>query len=165
MAAGVRKPVVAVTKKDEQIAGLVARTSHRKLGAWAADCAERVLPHFEQRQPGDTRPRKAIETLRAWIETGEFSIAAICGASLAVHAVARGVEEYSPARSAARAASQAVATAHLPRYSLGATFYAATAVRDAADASTSEAAALKECEWKYRRLILIRRPHIQLNNS
>ena len=38
----------------------VAEQDHRALALWAADCAERVLPYFEELYPGDDRPRKAI---------------------------------------------------------------------------------------------------------
>ena len=34
------------------------------MAAWAADCAERVLPLFEAAYPEDDRPRRAIETGR-----------------------------------------------------------------------------------------------------
>ena len=51
-----------------------ARLTHRvgtldrpTLVAWACDCAERALPIFEKRHPKDDRPRKAIETTRAWL--------------------------------------------------------------------------------------------------
>ena len=37
-----------------------------RLVTFAADCAERVLPKFEDRYPDDQRPRKAIEAARAW---------------------------------------------------------------------------------------------------
>ena len=38
----------------------------RLLGLWAADCAERALPLFEAKTPSDTRPREAIEGIRAF---------------------------------------------------------------------------------------------------
>jgi len=34
---------------------------HRSLALWAVDCAEHVLPHFEEMYPEDDRPRKASE--------------------------------------------------------------------------------------------------------
>ena len=40
----------------------------RELRLFAADCAERVLPIFEKRYPGDDRPRKAIEVARRFAE-------------------------------------------------------------------------------------------------
>ena len=38
-----------------------------RLVTFAADCAERVLPKFEERYPADKRPREAIEAARAWV--------------------------------------------------------------------------------------------------
>lgn len=49
-----------------------SKQDQRLLAIWAADCAEHVLPFFEDVFPEDDRPRKAIETLRTWIRTGEF---------------------------------------------------------------------------------------------
>lgn len=90
------------------------------LAIWAADCAERVLPFFEKACPEDVRPRKAIEACRAWAGTGVFRMADIRRASLAAHAAARDVKENNAACFAARAAGQAVATAHVPQHAFGA---------------------------------------------
>ncbi len=46
---------------------------------FAADCAERVLPLFEKYNPGDDRPRKAIEAARAFARD-EIGAAAAAGA-------------------------------------------------------------------------------------
>ena len=43
----------------------------RLVGLWAADCAERVLPLFEAKAPSDTRPREAIEGIRAFARGGK----------------------------------------------------------------------------------------------
>ena len=110
--------------KDERIVELVSKTDHKTLAVWAIDCAERVLPYFEGKYPEDHRPQNAIETLQAWINTGEFRMAVIRKASLASHAAAREVREDNAARSAARAAGQAVATAHVPQHAFGAAYYA-----------------------------------------
>ena len=45
--------------------GPLTMAKHRQLAAWAADCAERVLPLFEAVSK-DPAPRKAIDTARAW---------------------------------------------------------------------------------------------------
>ena len=132
---------------------LVSKTNHKTLGIWAADCAERVLPYFEKKHPEDTRPRKAIETLRKWVRTGVFHMAEVRGASLAAHAAAREVAEDDAARSAARAAGQAMATAHVPRHSIAAAIYAATAIRDATGSMDK---AIGERDWQYQHLIELR---------
>jgi hypothetical protein len=87
-----------------------SKQDQRSMAAWAADCAERVLPFFENAYPKDDRPRKAIEACRLWADTGVFKMADIGGAPLAAHAAARGVKE-TTRRFAAHAAGQAVTTA------------------------------------------------------
>ena len=42
------------------------KQDHRSLVLWATDCAEHVLPYFEQNYPKDNRPRNALEAGRAW---------------------------------------------------------------------------------------------------
>ena len=132
---------------------LVSKTDHKTLAVWAVDCVERVMPHFEEKYPEDQRPRNAIETLRAWLNTGEFRMVVIRKASLASHAAARDVREDSAARSAARAAGQAVATAHVPTHSMGAANYALQAVHRASISSDAEAAVVKERHWQYHHLL------------
>ena len=138
---------------DGPIEELADRTAHRILAVWAADCAERVLPFFEEKRPEDDRPREAIEAIRAWVRTGVFRMADVRNFSLAAHAAAREVAKDDAARSAARAAGQAMATAHVPRHAIAAAIYAATAVRDAANSPDADAATARERDWQYRHLI------------
>lgn len=147
---------MAVSYLDTPIAELVRKTSHTTLAVWAADCAERVLPFFEGAFPGDTRPRTAIEACREWSGTGVFRMAEVRKTALAAHAAAREVKEGNPARSAARAAGHAMATAHVGTHAIAAAIYAATAVRDAADPPDAEHATTREREWQYRRLLALR---------
>lgn len=117
---------------------------HRSLALWAADCAERVLPYFEEKYPKDDRPRKAIEAARAWTR-GEIRVGPARAAAVAAHAAARDADE-GAARAAARAAGQAVATAHMAGHARHAAAYAVKAVTYAAVATT------KERDWQYRHL-------------
>jgi hypothetical protein len=139
--------------KDERIVELVRKPYHRTLAVWAIDCVERVLPYFEEKHPEDHRPRNAIETLRAWINTGVFKMAVVRKASLASHAAAREVGEDNAGRSAARAAGQAVATAHVSTHSIGAAIYALQAIHRATNSSDANAAVAKEREWQYQHLL------------
>lgn len=66
---------------DEQV--------HRSLVLWAADCAEHVLPYFEEKYPNHDRPRKALEAGRAWV-LGVIAMSEARAAALAAHIVARG---------------------------------------------------------------------------
>ena len=149
-----KKSKLAITNPREgEIAELAKKTDHKKLATWALDCAERVLPYFESKYPEDDRPRVAIETGRAWVKTGVFGMAVIRKAALDSHAAAREVKDDDVARSAARAAGQAVATAHVPTHALAAAVYAATAIRVATHPANTDAATTKEREWQYQHLI------------
>ena len=117
------------------------------MATWAADCAERVLPFFEAACPEDDRPRSAIEACRGWVRTGVFRMAEIRGASLAAHAAARDAKKNDAACFAARAAGQAVATAHVPQHAYGAAYYALKAV-----AAANPANVAREREWQAGRL-------------
>ena len=58
------KTKFSITRKDEEMLALVSKTDHKTLALWAIDCAERVIPYFEEKYPQDHRPRQALETLR-----------------------------------------------------------------------------------------------------
>lgn len=150
----------SLNRKDEPMEELVKGTDKRILAAWAIDCAERVLPYFEEKFSNDPRPRDALVALRVWIQTGVFHMADIRGASLASHAAAREVGEDTPARSAARAAGQAVATAHVPAHALGAAIYAQQAVWRAANPADADTAVAGERDWQYRHLVEVMREKI-----
>lgn len=147
-----RKSKFSIARKDQEMLDLVSRADHGTLAIWAIDCAERVMHHFEKRFPGDQRPRTAIETLRSWMATGVFRMAVIRKASLDAHAAARETGEDGPARSAARAAGQAVATAHVPRHSYGSAIYAQQAVHRAATPLYADEAAARERKWQLAQL-------------
>jgi hypothetical protein len=130
--------------------GLLDEASHRLLASWAADCAEHVLPLFTAKYPEDDRPRRAIETARAW-SRGETSVDEAREAALAAHAAARSATD-AAAREVARAAGHAVATAHMADHELGAAAYAIKAVRLAALESDAMAAGERECRWQREHL-------------
>jgi hypothetical protein len=132
--------------RDPRVVELMNKTDHRVLGIWALDCAGRVMKYSK-----DSRPKKALLELKKWIKTGEFHMAVIRKASLDSHAAAR--ESKGPARSAARSAGQAVATAHVPIHSIGSAIYALQAIHIA---THSEAKVEKERQWQYKHLIELR---------
>ena len=117
---------------------------HRSLVLWAADCAEHVLPYFEEKYPKDDRPRKAIEAGRAWVR-GEIPMSEARAAAFAAHAAARDADQ-AAARAAARAAGHAAATAHVAGHARHAAAYAVTAATAAAAVTATER------DWQYRRL-------------
>jgi immunity protein 5 of polymorphic toxin system len=148
-----KKSKFSLAKHKDHFVELVKKTDHKTLALWAIDCAERVLPYFEGKYPEDQRPRQAIETLQTWIKTGVFKMAIIRKASLSSHAAAREVGEDNPARSAAHAAGQAVATAHVPTHSIGAAIYALQAIHRATNSSDADATVAKERDWQYQHLL------------
>jgi len=123
---------------------------HRSLVLWAADCAEHVLPCFEEKYPKDDRPRKALEAGRAWVR-GEIAMSEARTAAFAAHAAARDADN-AAARDAARAAGHAAATAHVAGHARHAAAYAVTAATDAAVPTDAAAAAAIERDWQYTRL-------------
>lgn len=143
----------SIARKDEQMIDLINSTDQKILAIWAIDCAQRVMPFFEEKYPDDKRPHIALETLQTWIDTGEFKMAVIRKASLDSHAAAREVGEDNPARSAARAAGQAVATAHVPRHAYGPAIYGQQAIFRA---TNSMDAVTKERNWQYQHLLELR---------
>ena len=148
-----KKSKFSLAHKDERLIELVSKTDHKILAVWAIECAERVLPYFEEKFPEDPRPRQALETLQTWINTGVFRMNVIRKASLDSHAAAREVGEDNAARSAARACGQAVATAHVPTHSIGSAIYAQQAIHRATNAPDADAAVAKERDWQYQHLI------------
>jgi hypothetical protein len=142
----------SIAQKDPEMLELVGKTDQKKLAIWAIDCAGRVIHFFEEKFPDDKRPRQALMTLQNWIDTGQFHMAVIRKASLDSHAAARDVGEDLPARSAARACGQAVATAHVPRHAYGSAIYAQQAVFHFAGPGNADAAVKKERDWQYRHL-------------
>jgi hypothetical protein len=120
------------------------KQDHRTLMLWAADCAEHVLPFFEENHPQDDRPRKALEAGRAWAR-GEITCGAARAAAIAVHTAAR-TATHTAARAAARAAGHAAATAHMAGHARHAAAYAVKAAAAAGTASATER------DWQWRRL-------------
>ena len=148
-----KKSKFPITLQDKPMVELMKKTDHKTLAIWAMECAERVLPYFEEKYPEDNRPRQALETLQEWIDTGVFKMGVIRKASLDSHAAAREVGEDNAARSAARACGQAVATAHVFTHSIGSAIYAQQAIHRAANDPDAEAAVAKERDWQYQHLL------------
>ena len=128
-----------------------SKEDQKLMATWAADCAKRVLPFFEKAYPDDDRPCKALETCRTWVRTGVFKMAEIRGASLSSHAAARAVKGNDPALFAARAAGQAVATAHVAQHAYGGALYALKAIA-ANDPINAEKNVAKERDWQSQHL-------------
>ena len=103
----------------------LTEADRRLAAAWAADCAERVLPLFEAEAPDDDRPRALIARTRAFAR-GELKTAEEIRRRF-VGGVGAGDVKAPAAAAAARAAGQAVAVCHMGAHALGAAAYAANA--------------------------------------
>ncbi|MBW9213564.1 hypothetical protein KV102_01800 [Mumia sp. zg.B53] len=128
--------------------GTLTDSDHRLLALWAAACAEHVLHLFESVQPGDPRPRFAIEQVRAW---GRGEIRMSESRAAGGHAMAAARDLRGAARHAAFAAGQAAVTAHVAAHELGAAAYAIKAARAAAPAAAQDAGRM-ECRWQREQL-------------
>ena len=157
--------LVEVERVEEHTEKLVSRSRRlikavnveRELREFAADCAERVLPFYEEAYPGDQRPRAAIATARAYARgeatDGELGYA-VDAADAAYAAAARAADAARAARAAdaARAAYAAAArAARAADAARAAVRAAADAARATADAvrSAYAAAAAAERKWQY----------------
>ena len=128
--------------------GTLTVADHRLLALWAAECAEHVLHHFASAQPTDSRPRQAIDAIRAWTR-GEVTMMESRAAG--GHAMGAARELRGAARHAAYAAGQAACVAHVAAHGLGAAAYAIKAARAAASGDEQHAGRL-ECQWQRRQL-------------
>ncbi|MFI5274761.1 MAG: putative immunity protein [Ktedonobacterales bacterium] len=129
--------------------GILQDADHRLLAVWAADCAQHVLHFFEQVQPSDDRPRRAIEQAHAWVR-GEITMTQ--ARTAAGHAMGAARELSGAAREAAYAAGQAAAVAHVAAHELGAAAYAIRAARAAAPEAERVEAGHMECQWQRAQL-------------
>ncbi len=148
----VRKSVSVILNKPftKHIDHQIFKPNQKILALWAADCAEHVLPYFEDKRPNDRRPREAIEVCRDWATTGVFSMAVIRKASLDAHAAAKAAKE-NDAKYAAHSAGQAVATPHVPTHALGSSVYGIRAA--AAYSGDVNDTLIKERNWQLERLL------------
>ena len=118
---------------------------------FAADCAERVLPIFENARPGDMRPREAVEAARAYVR-GEINKVALVAAADAAWAAVDAAAAAWAARSAARASSAAddARAAADAAEQAAAEQAAAEQAADAAAGAAARAAAARVAERKWQ---------------
>ncbi len=124
----------------------LSENDRRRVAAWAADCAERVLPLFEAEAPLDDRARDGIRRARAFSRgeldaAGEIRRRFVAGRASQSATTAAG-------KAAAWAAGQAAGVAHMGAHALGAAAFAAKAA-ELADPGRGGAA---ELAWQVARL-------------
>jgi len=137
---GARDPRLITVRRG----GTLSEENHHLLALWAAR-AEHVLDRFGLVQPGDPRPRQAIQQARAWVR-GE--VAMMQARAAGGHAMGAGRECRGAARHAAYAAGQAGPVAHVAAHELGVGAYAIKAARAAAPPGAGESAGRLECQWQ-----------------
>lgn len=103
----------------------LSEDDRRIVAAWAADCAERVLPLFEAEAPDDDRARDGIRRARSFAR-GELGAAGEIRRRFAAGR-ASGAATSPAGKAAAWAAGQASGVAHMGAQALGAAAYAAKA--------------------------------------
>jgi hypothetical protein len=131
---------------------------------WAAECAQQVLNHYEDRYPDDKRPREAIDAALRWAKNPTETNAAAAnaaanaaGTAYHAYAYAAAYAAYAAADAAdaANAAANAAGTANAAdAANADAAYAAAYAAAANADAAAAYAAAdAKEREWQSDRLL------------
>jgi hypothetical protein len=154
--------------------GKVAFTSARLVSAvgmltrviavqWAAECAQRVLKHYEDRYPNDKRPREAIDAALRWAKDPSEAnrdaaayaayVAYVANAAHVAH-----VAHYAfnaAGNAAAYAAADAAAYAAYAAYVAAAAADAVAAAHYAANATHRDAQAGSDAEreWQANRLL------------
>ncbi|MBF4609382.1 putative immunity protein [Curtobacterium sp. VKM Ac-1393] len=103
----------------------LSEDDRRLVAAWAADCAERVLPLFEAESPDDSRPRDGITRARAF-SRGELDAAGEIRRRFVAGRAAQSATSVA-GKAAAWSAGQAAGVAHMGAHALGAAAYAAKA--------------------------------------
>lgn len=141
----VRDPRLVAVRRG----GSLTEADHHLLAEWAASCAEHVLSLFEASNPGDSRPRDAIEAARAWAQ-GHAKM--MQTRAMGGHAMGAARPLQGAARFAAYAAGQAACVAHVPEHDLGAAAYAIKAVRAAAHPEAALEAGRAERDWQRRQI-------------
>ena len=129
--------------------GTLTDDHHRLLADWALLCAEHVLHLFEDHQPGDSRPRDAIDAGRSWIR-GEMRMGEARQMAFQANAAARGMPD--PSKFAALSAGQAAAVPHVAAHDLGAAAYAIRAAGSFGPIDDAAQARAKEREWQREHL-------------
>jgi hypothetical protein len=124
-----------------------------RLVTFAADCAEHVLPKFEDRYPDDKRPRQAIEAARAWVTCPSPETRSAANAANAAAAYTAAYTAYT-AYAAAYAANAAYAAANAAAYAAYAANAAAYAAANAPAATAARERVLRRCAALVRESII-----------
>ena len=136
--------------QDPELRALMAALDHKTLAAWALTEAELALKIFEEAQPGDTRPRAAIEAGWRWVrgeqrmwDARKFAFPCLTAAREA---------ESEVATFAVRACLHALVIAHAPTHAGAVPGYLYKAVK-ARHGSEAAELALSHLRAKLRKMV------------
>lgn len=93
---------------------------------WALDVSSRAAEALEERYPGESRPRQALETARLWA-AGRVKMPAARQAILGCHGLAKELDDPAD-RALCHAVAQACSTVHTPGHAIGFPLYELTAL-------------------------------------
>ena len=112
-----------------ELMALIDTQSKDTIRSWATAWAEQnVLPIYEQRVPGDDRPRRALEAAAA-VAAGDVKLAEVKPLVLReCHAIARELDDDPAAQASARACGQGTGVVQTLSHSLGLLWYGAAAI-------------------------------------
>ncbi|HUT82855.1 MAG TPA: Imm5 family immunity protein [Candidatus Bathyarchaeia archaeon] len=137
----------------QPIRKLIEKQKHRTLVLWTIECAEHVLPIFEEKYPQDKRPHEAIEAAKTWA-SGKIKMPIAKKAAHSTHNAATAVAEENPAAcAAARAMGHVVGTIQVETHAMGFVMYAITAFVYAANQKNVDEVITKICDWLFDRLL------------
>ncbi len=122
--------------QDTELRALMAALDHKSLTVWVLTEVELALKIFEEAQPGDQRPRAAVEAGWHWVrgEQGMWEARKFAHPCLAAAREA----DSEAATYAARACSHALAIAHVPSHAGAVPGYLYKAVKTRYGSETAE---------------------------
>ncbi|HIZ84139.1 MAG TPA: hypothetical protein H9668_06960 [Firmicutes bacterium] len=120
---------ILFSKNSACLAGLRAALEggeRRVAVLWALDVSSQAVESLEERYPGESRPREALETARLWA-AGRVKMPAARQAILSCHGLAKELDD--PADAAlCHAVAQSCSTVHTPLHAIGFPLYELTAL-------------------------------------
>ncbi len=111
----------------QSLVRLIETQSKVTLANWCISyCYAHILPIYEGRCSGDSRPQNALFAAREWLD-GKIKLPQAKAAILDCHAAARELEDDPTAQACARAIGQCASTIHSASHCLGLAYYGALA--------------------------------------
>lgn len=136
----------------QPLLAVIRQQKHKTLVLWALEYAEELADRFEEKYPGEVRPRAAVDACVAW-SRGEIKMPVAKKAIHAAHNAAAEIADDIVYCSIARAIGQAVATVHVETHAIGGPIYALTALVYQHGTENAQQIVAAECDRLYGRLV------------